>query len=149
MTTDEVLKELEERGLYIALVDGKPRLRGPVKAITHPLLAVLRHHREEIIRRMTTGRLRQFLWRSGHVYEEVGTEGGSEWQPIGAWWWRYQGEKKWKVVPGAENVSVHGHRLFTGEGLPEGEQLDGEVSSTRRQKSEPEPTNQQQRLDLN
>lgn len=129
MSTGDLLREVEERGLRIVLIDGQPRLQGPASLMTKALLNVLRHHREEIIKRLQPKRLRQFLYRAGHVYRESGDEGGPEWFPAGAWWYRIEGETKWKVIPGAENVSVLGHRLFEGEGLPEGQQLDGEVPS--------------------
>ena len=99
MTTDQLLAELGERGLSVVLKDGLPRLCGDRSQATPPLLAVLRWHREEIVRRLNPPPpkpRRQWLWRDGHRHTE--DEAGTEPDPVGAWWWRHEGETAWRVV---------------------------------------------------
>jgi hypothetical protein len=51
MTTKELLKIVESRGLKITLIDGRPVLEGAKghPAVTDSLLSVLRFHRERIV----------------------------------------------------------------------------------------------------
>jgi hypothetical protein len=51
MTTDELLRIVEQRGLRVVLKDGQPVICGAKSnpAATERLLAVLRLHRERII----------------------------------------------------------------------------------------------------
>jgi hypothetical protein len=48
-------------------------------------------------------RVRQWIWVSGHLYEEGpwdGLCGVPTYHPVGAWWWRWKGESAWRAVPG-------------------------------------------------
>lgn len=45
-----------------------------------------------------THRVREWRWNSGHTYTSDGTE-SEAWHPVGAWWWRYQGETEWREIP--------------------------------------------------
>ena len=53
MTTDELLEEVQARGLKLVLADGEPRLRGDRSRVSPTLLAVLRWHRPAIVERLT------------------------------------------------------------------------------------------------
>lgn len=54
MTTKQLLAIVEERGLKIVLQDGRPVLKRPQgnEGVTDKLLAVLKYHREQIIREL-------------------------------------------------------------------------------------------------
>jgi hypothetical protein len=56
MTTRELLKLVEGRGLKLGLVEGRPVLLRAAgnPAVTDKLLAVLRIHRERIVRELST-----------------------------------------------------------------------------------------------
>jgi len=53
MTTDEILAELQRRELKVAVVDGKPVLRGDRTQATPNLINALRWHKDEIVKRLT------------------------------------------------------------------------------------------------
>lgn len=115
MTTDEVLAELAARGLKVVLTpDGSPALLGKREEVTPALMGALRWHRDEIVRRLKPAdapRPREWLWRFGHRYTEGPRDsrfGDPEWHPIGAFWWRFVGEKEWELVPGrpGENYEI-------------------------------------------
>jgi hypothetical protein len=53
MTTEELLEEVQARGLKVVLADGEPRLRGDRSRLSPTLLAVLRWHRPAIVERLT------------------------------------------------------------------------------------------------
>jgi hypothetical protein len=129
MPLDDVLAVLEERHLSVYLAaDGSPRLRGPAAGITAALREALEAYREEIVERLGSAspaappapsvpppvlvprpeeiprrRPREWLWRAGLRYTEHPldhTFGRPGCHPAGAWWWRYEGEPGWRVVPG-------------------------------------------------
>ena len=122
MTTEEILEEIRKRGLEIVLSeDGVLKLRGSSEEKTPALLKALRHHRERIVGRLFPGkevkppplppRPREFLWRTGHTYTQTPNDprhAMEEFAPVGAWWWRWQGESEWRAVPGrgGENCSL-------------------------------------------
>jgi len=58
--------------------------------------------------------LREWLWRTGHRYTEYPGDGDASWHPTGAFWWRTQGETKWRPVPG---------RNERGYPIPQGEEV--------------------------
>lgn len=119
MSTDEVLAELERRGLTIALDRGRPVLVGPRSRASATLLAVLRWHRDAIARRLAESPPappapaptpqaapagpREWLWRDGHRYTECPDDArflSPDHHPGGAWWFRHAGEAAWRPVPG-------------------------------------------------
>jgi hypothetical protein len=53
MTTEELLEEVQARGLKVVLADGEPRLRGDRSRLSPTLLAVLKWHRPAIVERLT------------------------------------------------------------------------------------------------
>jgi hypothetical protein len=68
---------------------------------------------------------REWLWRAGLRYTEHPldhTFGRVGCHPAGAWWWRYEGEPGWRVVPGRGCKDVlppPGHTLSGLDGGPE------------------------------
>ncbi len=51
MTTDEILQEIQARGLTVAVKEGRPILRGSKVLASPPLMAAIKWHRDEIVRR--------------------------------------------------------------------------------------------------
>ncbi len=97
MTTDEVILELEGRGFRVVVEGDEARLRGDRARLSPNLLAVLRWHKGEIIERLRPPPRRQWLWRTGHRYTAEGDEPAT-WHPVGAWWYRLEGEAGWRHV---------------------------------------------------
>lgn len=140
MSTDEILEEIASRGLSLVLVDGRPTLRGDRTKVTPNLLAVLRWHREKIVQRLAASAPREWLWRTGHRYrEEADDRHPAEWNPVGANWWRRQGESGWRLVEGLIDVVVwiDPGSLRAGRGLPPAEHLEGTVPGARGSQSQP------------
>jgi hypothetical protein len=109
VTTDQVLECVRARNLTVVVRDGRPELCGKKQLMTPTLLRVLRHHRAEIIRRLTP---REWLWRTGHTYTEDPRDarfGDRDHHAAGAWWWQLRGETEW-----------HGVSDRPGENLPAG-----------------------------
>lgn len=112
MSTDELLSILEDRGLRVVIgEDGAPRLQGDKSEASAKLLRVLKLpcHREEIVRRFRPKPRRQFLWRLGHTYTDL-DDMPESWWPVGALWWRMEGEPDWKPIPerlGDEKTTAH------------------------------------------
>lgn len=114
MSTDELLKILQDRGLEVVFDGRTPRIHGKRSELTPALVRVLKHHREEIIRRLAPPPLREWLWRSGLKYTCLPYDEHCkrrENHPVGAGWWRWEGEIGWRRVPGRSTDWV----------LPEGE----------------------------
>lgn len=102
MSTDELLSILKDRGFEVIVDEqGNPRLHGDRAELSEKLMRVLKldYHRQEIIRRFKPKPRRQFLWRYGHTYTDPDNM-PETWFPVGSWWWRYEGEKGWKPIPG-------------------------------------------------
>lgn len=55
MTTDEVIRTLEEVGIKVAIREGRPVLVGDRAKVTPAMLAMLRWHREAIVERLAGG----------------------------------------------------------------------------------------------
>jgi hypothetical protein len=52
MTTEELLEEVQARGLKVVLADDGPRLRGDRSRLSPTLMAVLKWHRPAIVERL-------------------------------------------------------------------------------------------------
>lgn len=145
MTTEEVIAELEARGLKVCLSpDGSPFLRGDKSAVTPALLKVLARHRQRVVELLQPpveaprepapapepivpvipepvplppGMLvREWLWPDGDYLKEHPAHfcpcpwrpplvwypafGDPDWHPLGAFWWRFEGDDEWLPVPG-------------------------------------------------
>jgi hypothetical protein len=102
MTTDELLAKLAQRGVQVVLgKDGVPKLCGDKTIVTPKLRRVLRWHRDAIIERLRPKPRREFLWRLGHRYTDHPEDNmPGTWLPVGAWWYRYEGEQTWQAIPG-------------------------------------------------
>ena len=110
-----ILGVVEERGLSIHVSpEGKPFLRGPREEVTAALKDALDAYRDEILASFARDppappqpevyRPREWRWRFGQGYTETPAD---EWiwqhedrHPVGAWWFRRQGETTWQTVPG-------------------------------------------------
>lgn len=110
MTTEELLAELERRGIRVELRgEGQPVLRGDPALISPPLLRVLKWHREAIVARLLQDGPREWLWRDGHRYREApedATWRRQDWHPVGAWWVRQVGQTAWQSIPGRTPADV-------------------------------------------
>lgn len=101
MTTEEVLKILEARGIAVELTPSGPAIRGKTSEATPALLRVLKLHREGIVAKLKPPPRREWLWGlSGHRYVADEYDLPEPWHPTGAFWWRVQGETTWRAVPG-------------------------------------------------
>jgi hypothetical protein len=100
MGLDRILEMLTERGLTLFLApDGRPHVRGPAAEVTPAVKEALAAYREEIIARLKPPPpppCREYLWRFGYR-EKLPPDFNV---PVGAWWWRMEGEFQWKPVPG-------------------------------------------------
>jgi hypothetical protein len=105
VTTEQIIALVRQRGLAFTLKDGRPLLVGPKAEATPALMHALKWHREDIVAHLLATAPREWLWRDGHRYTESpddgGTFGRADWHPVGAWWWRKQGETAWEAVPGS------------------------------------------------
>jgi hypothetical protein len=101
MTTAEVLKEVSLRGLKVVVEGGSPRLKGDPRAASPALLKVLALHRDKLLAMLAPEyRLREWLFDGGLVVEEtpgMASVGNPEMKPGLALWWRYRGEKTWRM----------------------------------------------------
>lgn len=100
MDANDLLCEVESRGLHLAVVDGTLKVRGPRERITPDLLSLLSAHKVALIERL---RNREFLWRTGHRSTQTPDDPRHQMEdfaPTGAWWWRWEGETDWRTVPG-------------------------------------------------
>jgi hypothetical protein len=117
-TAADLMAVCDELGIVIAMSpDGRPALRcgTDVKEEAQALSGLLRREpwRSQVIAARGLGpkeepppfRPRVWLWRFGQTYTEGGTEGGPAWSPVGAWWWKYEGEAAWRLVSGREEYA--------------------------------------------
>jgi hypothetical protein len=134
LTGQQIMRELASRGLKVAATDGKPVLRGPSVEVTPALLRVLARRKDEVLalagvapgppaivvpaaEDIPRKPPREWLWRFGARYTEGPLNrcyGRAGCHPAGAWWWRYEGEPGWRVVPGRGGKGVlppPGHML--------------------------------------
>jgi hypothetical protein len=106
MTTQELLAELQRRGLRVVLrEDGELGLRGIKEQVTGTLLRVLGWHKGSIREHLLASAPREWLWRDGHTYREQEGEWKDEWlcghaerHPVGAWWFRHVGQTTWQPI---------------------------------------------------
>lgn len=100
MSLEGVLSILAERGLSIQVdPDGTPHLRGPKEEKTPALLEAVTAYRTEIVEKFRPKPRRQFLWRFGQKYTDP-DDMPETWWPVGALWYRLEGEFEWKPIPG-------------------------------------------------
>jgi hypothetical protein len=110
LSTDELLEEVADRGLTLKRRGGAVVLVGPTSEQTDALKKALRlpNHKEAILKRFGVKpappgpRPREWLWRFGQRDTESpddATFGRPDCHPAGAWWWRYEGEAAWRLVP--------------------------------------------------
>jgi hypothetical protein len=103
MTTQEVLKIVEARGLRVEVSNGQPVLRGETSQATPRLVAVLRRHRDRVLAALgvqaaavaSAGAAVECRWSNGHVERYTLADGF----PLGAVAWRNVGEADWREVP--------------------------------------------------
>lgn len=100
MTTEEVLKILEARGLTLEWDGAGPRVKGALTELTPALQKVLKRHRVALIERVKPKPRREWLWAGGRHHMVDDGFPPEPWQPAGAWYWRYEGEPTWRAVPG-------------------------------------------------
>jgi hypothetical protein len=145
LTAAQIMGELASRGLAVCRGrDGRPVLRGPAAEVTPALRRVLARRKDEVLRLAGVAPEpppivvpalddiprkppREWLWRFGARYTEGPLNrcyGRAGCHPAGAWWWRYQGEPAWRVVPGRGGKDATlpaGHTLSGLDGGPNDE----------------------------
>lgn len=120
MTIDDVFAAAGVLGLEIVEAEGGggPALLGPDCPERSALLRVVGLRRDEVLARVRAGRprLREWLWRGGHrAAEEAAWGYPGDAHCVGAWWWRFAGERRWRPVPG---------RNPDGAAPPDGEEVE-------------------------
>ena len=118
MTTDEVLGELLRRGLTVKIdAEGRTVISGQGSKfkVTANLLAVLRWHKDELVKRLQVWRPREWLTEDGFLLREAYIPDDPDemaiWQNMDAHpkhcvSWRFVGEEKWRKVPCGTNASL-------------------------------------------
>lgn len=118
MTTDQVLEVLKDRKLLLVIQpDGSPVVKGDKEAMTPTLLRVLKFHKDEIVKRLAPPKIMdpdapaiEVRWNTGLIGRHWFPNQG--W-PVGAWWWRHQGEEEWKPIPGTRGEKQSEPRPLT------------------------------------
>ncbi len=125
-TAAELMSVCDELGIrFGATADGRPAVKygGDLKEEAQALVGILRREpwRTQVITAKGLGappvaaepepepepfRGRVWLWRFGQTYRECRGDGGPDWHPVGAWWWKSDGETAWRAVPGREECAA-------------------------------------------
>lgn len=96
MSLDDLLAEIDARGLAIVMVQHQVTLHGPKEQATATLLAVLRWHKQAITSHLVFRREKVWEWDDGRTYQAV--PWADEWHPPGATIWRWVNDDLWKVI---------------------------------------------------
>lgn len=115
ITAKEVIGIARSRGFEVKMRPGPPAMPFLLKPAdvdksqaTEALLEALHVWRVEI---MELIRRREWLWPRGQTFVETDPM-PVEWRPVGAFWWRWEGEPDWLKVGGEVNIpEPHKERL--------------------------------------
>jgi hypothetical protein len=94
-----LLAAIAQKGLAVKLDGDRPILSGPAEAKTPQVIAVLKEHREEIIRHLKTVSVWVEVLTGSGIVLRSSSWGPGRW-PVGAEKWRRLGTESWQSLEG-------------------------------------------------